>query len=261
MRSLRVALAQTRIGQSLEKNLDSAKNLLEKAEGLNSKVVCLPEYFSFPSLSESVTLEHVETCFQESIAFLEQMSFKTNQIIVGGTIPEIIGDNIQNVCFVYDSGKRIARIEKQKIIAGESRFGIIPGTQTDIFKVGGVPSTVRICADILFPETCFGLRNKINLLFIPLISPIRDVDPTKKHRNCLFITRAFDINSYVLKTGAVGQAPLTGRSIAGRSLIASPTGIITHSQAEDKEELLTADLDIKNLCKYDIISEMFPNLT
>ncbi|MFQ5979783.1 MAG: carbon-nitrogen hydrolase family protein [Candidatus Heimdallarchaeota archaeon] len=252
-----IASVQSRIGQEIAENLSSARNLLLEATNEGAIIACLPEYFSFPRM-DNVTIELVEEVRSETITFLETISTETSSVVVGGTIPEASDSGYRNVCYIFDSGKNVACIEKEKVTIGERRLGIVPGTRKDIFKVDGVAATARICADILFPETCFDLRNKINLLFVPLISPVREKDPTRTRRDCLFIVRAFDANCYVIKAGAVGAAPLTGHSIAGRSLITAPHGVLAKSPSENKELVLIEDLDFDALSDYDIITEMFP---
>lgn len=252
-----VAGAQTRIGQTIQENITSARRLLLKATEQGAVITCLSEYFSFPR-AEKVNRELVDDVKKETITFLEDITTKTSSVVVGGSIPVFSEKGIKNICYVYDCGQRIACIEKEKVTAGEKALGVVPGSQKDIFKVNGIPATARVCADILFPETCFGLRNKISLLFVPLISPLRENDPTRKRRDCLFIVRAFDTNSYVVKTGSVGYAPLSGHPIAGRSLIASPSGILAKSTGENQELMLIEDLDFGMLANFDLLREMFP---
>lgn len=257
LKKMLIAGVQSRIGQEIAKNLSSARNLLLEATNKGAIITCLPEYFSFPRM-DNITIELVEEVRSETIAFLEAISTETSSVIVGGTIPEASDSGYRNICYVFDSGKKVACIEKEKVTIGERKLGVVPGTRKDIFRVDGVDATARICADILFPETCFGLRNKISVLFVPLISPIREIDPTRTRRDCLFIVRAFDANCYVIKTSAVGAAPLTGHSIAGRSLITAPHGVLAKSSNENKELVLIKDLDFDALSNYDIITEMFP---
>lgn len=252
-----VAGAQTRIGQTIQENITSARRLLLEATERGAVITCLSEYFSFPR-TEMVSQELVDDVRAETIAFLENITAKTSSVVVGGSVPVFSDKGYKNICYVYDCGQRIASIEKEKVTAGEKALGIIEGSQKDIFNVDGISATARVCADILFPETCFGLRNKISLLFVPLISPLRANDPTRKRRDCLFIVRAFDSNSYVIKTGSVGFAPLTGHPIAGRSLIASPSGILAKSTGENQEMLLIEDLDFEKLADFDLLREMFP---
>ena len=255
-----VAALQTYIGQSYQKNLASAKKLILKATKQGAVICCLPEYFSFPR-QEVLSPELVESVRNETLTFLEEMSLETRSVLVGGSVLEITNRGYKNVCYVFDSGQRLARIEKQMVTAGEKVLGVVSGSQKDLFNINGIPATVRICADILFPETCLGLRGKVRLLFVPLISPVRQVDPTRERRDCLFIVRAFDTNSFIVKTGAVGLAPLSGNQIAGRSLIAAPNGILARASKEDQEIMLLQDLDFETLADFDLVGEMFPPKT
>ncbi len=252
---VRVAAIQMRIGGNLETNLDHAKKHIIAAATQRADFVCLPEYFSYsPSLN---SLEDLVEAYSKTRTMLKNQSARNDICLIGGSVLRLINSNIYNSTIVYDSGREIAVADKLHPTRGEMERGVLPGNKEITFTAKGITCGILICADILFPQHLWSLRAKgIKLLFVPLVSPIRDEDQTRKNRDNLFISRAFDLNAYVIKTGSIGKAP-GDRPVAGRSLIASPADIIIKATSEEREEILLANLKLEDLKSMDLLASMF----
>ncbi|MFX1511848.1 MAG: carbon-nitrogen hydrolase family protein [Promethearchaeota archaeon] len=250
-----VAAIQMQIGGSLNTNLERAREHVITAVGQGADFVCLPEYFSYsPNLK---TIQDIVDTYDKTRAILKDLSTQNNICLVGGSVLRLVNSNIYNSTLIYNSGQEIAAADKLHPTRGEKERGITPGTQETVFKAKGITCGVLVCADILFPQHLIPLRRSgIKLLFVPLVSPRRENDQTRKRRDSLFISRAFDLNAYVVKTGSIGMAP-GDRSVAGRSLIASPADIIVKAKSEEREEILIAELEVESLKNMDLLASMF----
>ncbi|MFQ6123456.1 MAG: carbon-nitrogen hydrolase family protein [Candidatus Heimdallarchaeota archaeon] len=255
---MKISIGQMEIGNDLETNLENARRLIEIAATRGSRLVCLPEYFALPPFTDMDLATIYEETYDTTIAMLQEVSRVNRVCLIGGSLIRKRHDGLYfNSCPVYDQGVRIALQDKIHITTRERAWGLSGGERLQVFEVDGVKVGVTICADILFPKTIATLRDqKAKLLAVPLTSPVRENDQTRKNRDCIFIARAFDNNVYVIKTGSVGRTA-SGVKVAGRSLIAAPHGILMKAKSETEEEVLTVDLDIAKLRAMDLIAELF----
>ncbi|MFX0212398.1 MAG: carbon-nitrogen hydrolase family protein [Candidatus Hodarchaeota archaeon] len=252
---IRVAAIQMLIGGDLEANLERARKHISTAVMQGAEFVCLPEYFSYsPNLS---SFKDLIEGYKKTRTMLKKQSARNKICLVGGSVLRPVNSKIYNSTLVFNSGRHIATADKLHPTRGEKENGIRPGSKKTIFKAKGIICGILICADILFPQHLWSLRkNGIQLLFVPLVSPVRSIDYTQKRRDTLFISRAFDLNAYVIKTGSIGIAP-GERSVVGRSLIASPADILIKAKSEEQEEILIANLEIESLKNMDLLASMF----
>ena len=257
---MRVSAIQMEIGREFETNLEIARRLIRKAATMGSKIVCFPEYFALPPFSVMDLPTIYEQTYEATMAMLRELSRANKLCIVGGSLIRKRDDGLYfNTCPVYKNGTLIVLQDKIHVTTKERTWGLTGGLpdSLQVFDVNGVKGSVAICADILFPKTVSTVRDQgVALLFVPLTSPVREKDVTKKNRDCLFVARAFDNNVYVIKTGSVGRTA-SGVKIAGRSLVAGPQGVLLKAKSECDEEVLTVDLDLAELKEMDLVSQLF----
>lgn len=247
MSDIIAASIQMRVGRSLDENLSEAGRLIAEAVDRGAEVACLPEYFSTPGVTVP-SKSTQDKVYKRTLEFLRDAS-KAHEIILAGNTIELREDGYYNSCFIFECGLQIGKHTKVHLTEGEGRFGLKNGKDFSVFesKIGTIG--VLICADVLYPEAgrILGLKGA-DIVFNPVVSFFKEEDITKGARNSIFISRSYDNDFFILKAGSVGKSPF-GSKIAGRSLIASPWGILASAKDEFKSEVLLAALDMKLLKK------------
>ncbi|MDY6958285.1 MAG: carbon-nitrogen hydrolase family protein [Halobacteriota archaeon] len=247
MSEIVAASIQMRVGRSLDENIDEAARLIADAANRGAEVACLPEYFSTPGVTVP-SKSTQEKVYKRTIEFLKDESM-THEILLAGNAIELREDGYYNTCYIVECGDIIGKHTKVHITQGEERFGLKHGSEFQVFRAGTFNVGVLVCADVLYPEAgrILGLKGA-DIVFNPVVSFLKEEDLTKEARNSIFIARSYDNDFFLLKAGSVGKSPF-GAKIAGRSLIASPWGILSSSKGEFEPEVILATLDMKMLHK------------
>ncbi len=230
----RAALLQTVVHPSLEKNLERAAEMAAGAAREGAEALCLPEYF--------FRLPYEEPCDEFSRktepavrGFYERVSREHGVLLAGNVIA---GD--RNVGVLYSKGERVGAQPKNHPTVLERKWGIRPGASLRRWETPLGTAGLLVCADVLYPQTAIALSG-VDLVFNPVVSRKRPGDETGEGRRAMYVARAFDLGSFLLKAGSVAPG------FAGRSLAAAPWGILGAATGEDKEEVLTVDLDLERL--------------
>ncbi len=230
-----VSAVQCRVG-----GRDSFKSAEKIISTSKSSLYLLPEYFSYPVGDRSL-----ETS-EKTLEWLEKMSREHSTVIAGNIIRKG-DDGYYNTLYIFHSGDLIGYQDKIHPTMSERELGIKCGKKLEIFEISGVKISVLICADILYPELCRipGLR-KVDIVLNPVVSFKKSELPAQEYRYCLYFTRSFDNSYAIVKAGGFGKTFL-GEMCVGRSLISMPDGIVAKYSNEEREEIVSAEIDLKKL--------------
>ena len=240
---VKVVAVQSRLGQKL--TLEEQLLIFKQRPDFT----CLPEY-SF--IDESTPdFAHAAYPIDENLKYLRDLSEAFATCLIGGSVVEAEGDFLHNSSYVFNRGQFLGKYRKLNPVAGELKKGIIPGdgiftTEVDAVKIG-----IMICADALNTNLFQTIaKDEVDIIFIPTTSPYRPDERTaEKFRrdNDIYVRASQISSSYIVKTCAVGS--LFGRPLQGRSLIASPWGILRRVEphAELSRRILTAVLDVDEI--------------
>lgn len=240
---VKIAAAQTELGHklSLEENLLIFK---QKPDFL-----CLPEYFlvekNMPDFTRAAMM------IRDNMSYLQSLSEALATCLIGGSLVEAEGDSLYNSCYIYHRGEPVGRYRKLNPVEGEMDRGILPGDKIFVTEIDDIRIAVLICADALNMGMFERLSEmKVDIVFIPTTSPHRPGE-TKlekfKRDNDIYVRGAQIASSYIVKCCAVGT--LFGKQLQGRSLIASPWGVLRRMEphSERSSGILTLVLDIDEL--------------
>ena len=246
MKKTTVSLIQMDIKTAhVENNLYKAAKLIEKAAKRGSDYIVLPEMwatgFAYENLS-SITKNYSD----EIMSFMTAHAKESRAYIVGGSIPENTDGKIYNTCFVVSPDGKIAG--KYSKVHAFSPFG-----EDKHFASGKAPSPIRtehakigvsICYDIRFPELARKLSlEDMDILFLPAQFPtVREV-----HWNVLLQARAIENAVFACGCNRVGHDKK--HEYGGNSQIISPWGEILEKGSSDKEEVVTAAIDLKKIAQ------------
>jgi omega-amidase len=230
------------ISESMEKNLETAGQMLYRAADLGSKFICLPEYFVFPaSLEENNQIEKIsEAIHDQAVELLKRVSKEVDAYIVGGTIFENYRGGYYNTCLFLRHGKILGKFRKMHSTIWEKKVGLHVGSTFRVFETEFCKAGILICADVFYPRTVKKLASLgAEVIFLP-VSASRTHPPVKGHP--LTEKRAQEHNVFILKNGNTRS-----NSRGGNSAIISPWGIINQAKEELNTKIISADLDMTKL--------------
>jgi deaminated glutathione amidase len=257
---IKTAVIQMDSSNDKEQNIATALRLCNEAIQQKANFIALPEMFN-------LRLEKYSSDETESIPGPSLMPFidfaKTNNVyILAGSIAEHVPgtDRCLNTSVLIDNNGNInARyskihlfdvdIDNKKI---EESKSYIPGKEAVLGSVFNIPVGLSICFDLRFPKLYRSYFEKgAKILCVPASFT---KTTGEAHWEMLLRARAIENQCFVIAPNQIGIGP--GHiSSYGNSLIIDPWGSILSRGSSDKEEILIADLDLKQL---DIIRNNMP---
>jgi predicted amidohydrolase len=123
-----------------------------------------------------------------------------------------------------------------------------------VVDIGRVRIGQMICGDVFHPELYDELgEREVDLIMIPTASPLRPDDTLSMKRDRdrrYFVDGARRAGAYVVKACGVGN--LFGKPLQGRSLIASPWGIMSQVDRsnESTPRIISETIDIAELHEF-----------
>ena len=208
--------------------------------------VCLPEHY--PLRKEIQNLQQAASSYLARKAYLAALSLQIQGVLIGGTLTEATDHGYYNTCYVFRQGTEVGFYRKVHPTAGEQARGVLQGSEFKIWELNGLRIGVLICADVLNARSFDELANlHCQITFVPTASPYRPGESVEKkfeRDRSIFLEGARKLGCPIVKTCGVGTT--FGHPIQGRSLIATPEGIVARAEPhqENQHLLLFADLEL-----------------
>ncbi|KNA10343.1 hypothetical protein SOVF_145230 [Spinacia oleracea] len=252
----KIGLCQLSVTADKARNIAHARKAVEDAAQKGAKLVVLPEIWNSPYSNDSfpVYAEDIDAGgdASPSTAMLSEVSRALKITLVGGSIPERVGDRLYNTCCVFDTdGKLIAKHRKihlfdidipgkitfkesQTLTAGEAPTVV----DTEVGRIG-----IGICYDIRFQELAilYAARGA-HLLCYP---GAFNMTTGPLHWELLQKARAVDNQVYVATCSPARDAG-AGYVAWGHSTLVGPFGEIL-ATAEHDEEIIIAEIDYSSI--------------
>ena len=251
---MQIAALQMTSVADVELNLNTARQLLERARAGGALLAGLPENFAIMGRTEAEKLEVAEVMGEGPIqAFLGHCARELGLWIIGGTIPiRVEGDpgRAAAASLVFDDrGRCVARYDKIHLFDvdlpdREERYResatIAPGAQpvvvsTPVGRVG-----LAVCYDVRFPELFRILQSQgAEILSLPSAFTA----PTgRAHWELLVRARAVENLCYVLAPAQSGRHD-NGRETWGESMVVDPWGHVLDRVAAQGAGLALGQID------------------
>lgn len=234
-RENRIACIQMTSSGDIEKNLSSAKRLIEQAAEQGAKLVVLPEMFAIMGLDQMDKVKHREPFGQGPIQeFLGEQAKQHGIWLVGGTIPIAVPQDNNKVfasCLVFnDQGKNIARYDKIHLFDvalsttqetyAESKT-TQPGHEVVVVPTPFGKLGLAVCYDVRFPEMFRFMHHQgVEIIVLPAAFTYTT---GSIHWDVLVRARAIENLSYVVASCQAGTHS-NGRKTYGHSMIVNPWG-------------------------------------
>ena len=248
---MRVALIQMPVVPDKQRNIQTALAKIREAADNGADFAVLPEMFCCP-YDNSCFRPYGEPEGGEAQAALSALAAERTLYLVGGTVPELAGDQVYNTSYVYGpDGRQLARHRKAHLfdidVPGGQRFResdtLSRGNAVTTFETAFGTMGLCVCFDLRFEELarCMCLRGA-RVIFVPAAF---NMTTGPAHWELLFRQRAVDNQCFT-----VGVAPARDEAASyvsyGNSIAVDPWGTVL-CRAGAEEATLYADLDLDRL--------------
>ena len=249
---MKVAAIQMVSTPDVTSNLQSARQLLQRAADAGAELAVLPEYFCLLGLKDTDKLAIAEQPGQGPLQdFLSQCALDYKLWIAGGTIPLVTNapNHVSNSTLVYDpAGQCVARYDKMHLFRFDN--GLESYDEARVLEPGKEPVAfdlpsrdghtwrvgLSICYDLRFPELYRKLES--DLLLVPSAFTYTT---GQAHWEVLLRARAIENLACVL-AAAQGGLHQNQRRTWGHSMVVDAWGLVLAHQAEGQGVVL-ADID------------------
>ncbi|MDQ1658011.1 MAG: deaminated glutathione amidase [Cryptosporangiaceae bacterium] len=253
---MRVSACQLNSGPDRKVNLDTARELLERAAGSGVDLAVLPEFVDYLGVSSGAPAgEPVDGEFGQ---FFAAAARELGIWVLAGSFREAGPEDGPEDGRTYNTsllfgrdGSLAARYRKIHLydveIPGRVSYresaAVAPGGQAVIHEVEGAQLGLSICYDLRFPELYRALAVAGATV---LVVPAAFMAHTgRDHWEVLLRARAIENQCYVVAAAQIGDHE-PGRTCYGRSMVVDPWGTVV-AQAPDVTGVITADLDLDRL--------------
>ncbi len=127
---------------SFEEFASNVENLVNQAKG--SEFVIFPEAFTM-ELQYVVEMNKVHEFESQYIDIFKQLSEKTNQYIIAGTLMVMRKNKLYNIGHVFYPDGQIFTHAKTHLMPFEVKAGFTHGRDLEIFEIDGVKFGIGIC--------------------------------------------------------------------------------------------------------------------
>ncbi|HHZ01657.1 MAG TPA: carbon-nitrogen hydrolase family protein [Tissierellia bacterium] len=248
MRKFKVALLQTKVYEDKEKNVENAVKLIETVSQEGADFAVLPEMFCCP-YNTSYFRDYGE---EEGGYAYEKLSAAAKEFsiyLVGGSIPELEGNNVYNTSYVFDrQGEKIAKHRKVHLfdidVEGGQYFKesdvLTAGKDVTVFDTEFCKIGLGVCYDIRFPE--LGRLMALAGAEVIIYPGAFNMTTGPAHWELNFRSRALDNQVYTIGVAPARDYEATYRSY-GNSLIVSPWGQVLR-RMDEKEGYTVQEIDL-----------------
>lgn len=259
---LRIASAQFDLrSATVEQFWARVQKLCQSAADRKARLILFPEYFAlsyFAAVSKgkfSQALNVWPSVQKEFFTRFRSMSKEYGLCIVAGTVPVFYQGRRVNRCHIFTKKGQVLTQDKQFMTRFEDEeWKVRKGnTKLTTFKLNGWRIGVAICFDVEFPSYVSALAKKqFDVLLVP--SCTEDIHGYWRVRHCAQ-ARAIETQSYVVTSSIVGGNKKYSdiSNHFGQSVILTPcdtefpAGGVLKSGRKNKEALVVADLDYRNI--------------
>jgi deaminated glutathione amidase len=247
---MKIAAVQMVSGTSAERNVETARRLIDEAARAGATVIALPEYFCLMGRSDRDKLAIAEAPDDGPLQRMLSETAREHGIwLIGGTLPIATDDPdrvLNSNCVYGPDGALAARYDKIHLFKYDNgsehydegaaiRAGAVPTS----FQAGALKVGLSVCYDLRFPE-----------LYRALMQPPCDVISVPAafthttglaHWELLLRARAVENQCYVI-AAAQGGVHENGRRTFGHSMVVDPWGKVLNVRPEG-EGVVLAEFD------------------
>lgn len=249
---LKIALCQLPVKADKRENLNQAASMVQEAASAGAQLAVLPEMFTCPYDIHCFRDYAENIPSGETTNHLSALARTHGLFLIGGSIPELVGELLYNTSIVFDpKGEIIAKHRKahlfdvcvkNRIEFTESQV-LSAGNTTTMFETPWGKFGLEICYDIRFPELTRKMAKEGALLVI--VPAAFNMTTGPAHWELLFRSRALDNQIFMLGTSPARNSEASYVAY-GYSIAVNPWGQIL-AQLDEKPGVLIVDLDFAQI--------------
>jgi N-carbamoylputrescine amidase len=264
-RRLTVGLVQMQMAQEPERNLERAEQLIREASRAGARLVCLPELFRsryFCQVEDAENFSLAESVPGPSTGALERLAAELRVTIVASLFERRAPGLYHNTAAVIDAERGYLGKYRKMHIPDDPRyyekFYFTPGDLGfKSFETSAARLGVLVCWDQWYPEAArlTALRGAELLVYPTAIGwhPEEKAELGVRQQaawETVQCSHAITNGCFVLSSNRVGFEPApdgSGIEFWGRSFIAAPDGRVLCRAPDDRETVLTEELDLEEI--------------
>jgi predicted amidohydrolase len=239
LNEMKAALIQLdSVWESKRANLERAAFFTGKAAQEKCDVIVFPELFS-TGFSMNIPVI-AEDGYGDTASNLSSIARDNAINLIAGFAMKAPGDErARNMAVVYDRKGRpdatYTKMHSFPLSQEAERF--IEGTESVVFDIDAMPSSVFICYDLRFPELFRDVAGRVQAIFVIANWP----SERREHWETLLKARAIENQCFMI---GVNRTGIDGNGIRyhGASGIFGPLGNVVCS-GDDTEEFITCEFD------------------
>lgn len=242
--TLRVAVVQIRSGPDLRANVAKINTRLAECAARRAEIAVFPE-----CAVSSYAKEAILALKSDALAAAEKeiaAACRAHGIAAVVGVPQLRAGRWFNCALIIDRrGEVIGRYDKVHLAGQDLQWNCVGGTGLPpVFSIGGTRASVIICHDSRYPELCrlpviAGARVVFYLSFEAALVKESKMAPYRAQVQA----RAVENNVFLVHANAPADDLRTGSH--GQSRIVGPDGNLLQEASQLQEEVLVADLDLK----------------
>lgn len=244
----KIGLCQIKEHVDKKDSMAAAAESVRKAAANGAQVISLPEMWNCP-YSNDYFRNYAESADGSTVEFLSKLAAEQGIYLIGGSIPELDGDNVYNTSFCFDrKGNMIGRHRKVHLFDVDVKGGIrfmesdtlTAGEEMTILDTEFCKIGVAICYDVRFPE--WSRKMALAGAQLIILPAAFNLTTGPVHWDLLMKSRALDNQVYFAANSPARDE--NGIFVAyGNSCIANPWGEFT-AHADEKETIIYGDIDL-----------------
>lgn len=237
---MRISILQTdTTWEDKEDNLKRLRNKLEKLRG-ETDIVLLPEMFSTGFSMQSQAL--AEPVDGYTISTLQSWAKEYNIALAGSYIASNNGNYYNRGFFLTPDSEAFYYDKKHLFRMGREEECFSSGNSRIIIPYRGWNICLLICYDLRFPVWSRNVNNAYDLLIY-----VANWPTARRHAwDTLLAARAIENMAYVCGANRIGTDGY-GLAYNGGSAIYSSKGKVIVKATDDKEDIITTDLNLNEL--------------
>ncbi len=252
MRTFTLACIQMPVAEKRDANLERAGRHLEVAARRGADLALLPEIFTCPYRLDAFQPNAEPIPDGPTCAFLRAAARRHGMYLVGGSIPERVGDDFYNTATLWSPDGELLALHRKVHLFDVAIPGGLTFQESASLAAGDALTSVEcelgrfglgVCYDLRFPETFRAPRlPDADVLLLP---GAFNTTTGPAHWEILLRARAIENTAFV---AACSPTPPQGEGYPawGHSMIIDPWGEIMTS-AERSPAIITAVLDRERL--------------
>lgn len=212
-----VRIATVQYGQRAIDSFDEFAQIVtyfvQETADAKADFVVFPELFTVQLLSikneelrHRAAIQRLADFVDEFRELMASLAVKFNINIIAGSHPTRVGDDLQNIAYIYLRDGSEYQQPKIHPTPGERHYwNIVGGDSLNAIETDCGPIGVLVCYDSEFPELCRHLADQgVNMLFVPFSTEDRNGHLRVRYSAH---ARAVENQIYVATAGNVGNLP------------------------------------------------------